>query len=96
MTFEEKVLAALDGCKRDLMAEASQYRDNDVMMFDSLSIDAADVDSIRSIYEATGVFEAMVSNVMDLDTIVRDRVLEALKNAVGKEVIEATGQVIYL
>ena len=88
------VSAALKALQVEFMRSSNQFRrDGDGMMAELYKSDAADVDSIKSLYETVGDFDRMISSVMSLDTVVRERVLEALAAAVGKEAIEATGMV---
>lgn len=95
MVDKNKVIAALREAERSFMRDAREV-EHDGVMAESYRMDARDVGSIRTVYEMTDEFAMMVESVMNLDTIVREKVLMELAKAVGKEVVEATGVVIYL
>lgn len=95
MVDKMKVIAALRETERSLIRSSKEFR-HDGILFEAYQMDARDVSSIRGMYEMIGDFPRMISSVMDLDTIVREKVLEDLAAAVGKEAVESTGYVIYL
>lgn len=95
MVDKNKVLAALRETERSYIRSANENK-HDGILSEAYRMDARDVGGIRAVYEMTGDFPMMIESVMHLDTIVREQVLMDLAAAVGKEVVEATGQVIYL
>lgn len=89
---EVAVVSGLRDLHIDLMRTSNQFRrDGDGMLAELYRADSKDVFDMRMSFQETGDFGQLVRSTMNMDTAIRERVLEALKAAVGAEVIEATG-----
>lgn len=88
------VVKTVTAVQLDLMRTGNQYsRDGDGMMAELFKSDSRDVFRIRQRYQDGLDFAALIGDIMDLDTSVRERVLEELENAIGRDPIEETGLV---
>jgi len=88
------VVKTVTAVQLDLMRAGNQYgRDGDGMMAELYKSDSRDVFRIRIRYRDGFNFTTLIGDIMELDTAVRDRVLEELENVVGRDPIEATGSV---
>lgn len=92
LVFEGMMAAA-----RVFKQDASRARKaGDASLAETRSYDADDVENAVLSFKATGDLGQLVRSIMDFDTEPREIVLEKLVEKVGREPLEATGEVKFL
>ena len=97
MVEPTKVLEALNAIRLEFRREAAvSRRAGDDELADLHNDDADDVENAYNQYKAHGDMAALVRALMEFETEPREIALEKLAAVVGKEVLEATGEVKFL
>lgn len=88
--FDASVLNALARVATKFLTEARNDTDLSVRYGDT-----DDVNALRDRYASCPHLKDLVAGIFELDTEVRDHIFAALEAAVGREVLEDTGLVVF-